>query len=251
MASALALLSQGANGNTLEELKNGLHLSGDKSDVADQYLGYYSLLQKGAGNVTLSIANQLFVNEEYQLNKNFQEIAVQKFNSGVESMDFSNASESTQLINDFVEKKTEGKITDLIKPESLDENSRIVLVNAIYMKAKWQFAFEKSDTYKEDFYLNETEIASVDFMHIVEAFNFVDLPDLDASALEMKYIDSELSFVVVLPNNRTGLSTLEGELQDYALSNITEQMRIRFIDVSFPQFKIESQIKLSDILKEV
>lgn len=251
VATALALLSQAANGNTFEELKNGLHLNGDKANVANQFVDYYGLLQTGAGNATLSIANQLYVSKDYPLNKNFQEVAVQKFKSGVESVDFTKSTETAQIINHFVEEKTHEKIKNLVKSDSFDQDSRAVLVNAVYMKAQWLIQFYPTYTNKKDFYISETEKISVDFMHKVKQFNYGVFDDLDATVLEMPYSDSDLSFLTVLPKNRTGLSALEDKLKNYDLTKITSQLQHELVKVQFPKFKIESKIDLEEVLKNV
>lgn len=251
MASALALLSQAANGNTFEELASGLHVKGNKSNVANEYLGYNGLLQKSAGNAIMSIANQLYVHKNYSLNKIFQKVAVEKFLSGVESVDFSKPNKTAEIINHFVEEKTHNKINNLIDPNSLDTDSRIVLVNAIYLKAKWHYEFAKHDTNKEAFYINETETVSVDFMHLTEEFNYGVLPELNASVLELPYFDSELSFLVVLPNNRSGLTALEAKLNHYDLTQLKDKMQKQWLNVTIPKFKVESEIKLNDVLTNV
>lgn len=251
VASALALLSQATNGNTFEELRRGLHLSGDKSTIADQYQTYYESLLKGAKNSTLAVANQLFVQQGYELNKNFQDVAVQKFVSGVDSVDFSKSAETAQTINHFVEEKTQKKIKELFEPDSFDAGSRVVLVNAIYLKAKWEREFEPYESRQKHFYMNEEDNVSVVFMHIEDSFNYGMLPDLEASALEMKYVDSDFSFLIVLPNSRTGLSALEAKLKNYDLTKITEQMSKQLVNVTIPKFKVESELNLKDILNKV
>lgn len=251
METALAFLSQATDGTTFEELKNGLHLNVEKSSLADQYLNYYGLLQKGAGNATLFVANQLFVQEGYKLNKNFPEIAVKKFMSGIESVDFTKSNETAEIINRFVEEKTQNKIKNLLKSDSINKDSRVVLVNAIYLKAKWQYEFETYETYKQDFYATETEKASVDFMEIKESLNYGNFPELDASVLEMKYIDSDFSLLTLLPNSHTGLSALEAKLKNCDFHKITDQMRVQLVNVTIPKFRVESEIKLNDILKAV
>ncbi len=49
-------------------------------------------------------------------------------------LDFANGQESAAAINNFVEKETHGAIGDLVPPEALDANTRLVLVNALYFK---------------------------------------------------------------------------------------------------------------------
>lgn len=252
VANALALLSQGTSGQTFEELKNGLHLTSDKAVAASQFLEQRETLEKSVGNATLSIANQIYIQEGQSLNKNFQEVAVSKFKSGIDSLNFAESEKSAQTINQFVEEKTNGKIKDLIKPDQLDADTRTVLVNAIYFKGNWEHQFEKEDTRKGDFYISETEKVPVDFMYMRERFNFAFVKDLDSKALEMKYANSNLSFVIILPYSRTGLAAVESKLKNYDLTKIAESMQYeRSVDVYIPKFKVEYDIKLNDVLTNV
>ncbi|XP_031627769.1 dolichyl-diphosphooligosaccharide--protein glycosyltransferase subunit 2 [Contarinia nasturtii] len=251
VASALGLLAQGANGKTFDELCKGLHLTHDKETQADQFAVHYESLQKSIGESTLSIANQLYVQAGYEIKKHFQEVAVKKFSSGIDSLNFAQSAESAATINRFVEQKTNKKIKDLIKPEMLDAVTRLVLVNAIYFKGNWEHKFDPKRTTQGDFYVSETETVPVDYMHIKKKFNYAVLDEFDATALEMKYVNSNFSFVVVLPNERTGLSALEDKLQNYDLAKITDKMHRAEVDVTIPKFKVEYEINLNDALKNM
>lgn len=251
VASALGLLSQGANGNTYDELHKGLHLKNDKETTADQFAAHFESLKESVGESTLSIANQLYVQTGYELNKNFQEVAVKKFTSGIESLNFGQNVESAATINRFVEEKTNKKIKDLIKSNMLNDLTRLVLVNAIYFKGNWLHKFNPKNTKKGNFYVSETETVPVDYMHITKKFNYARLDELDAAALEMKYANSNFSFVILLPNQRTGLSALEEKLQNFDLANITEKMYDAEVQVTIPKFKIEYEIELNNALQNV
>lgn len=251
MSNALGLLLQATNGQSFEELLNGLHLIGEKSDNADQFNGLYDAINKHTGNVTLLIANGVYVQQGFKLNKNFEAIAVNKFSSGVKSIDFSKSAESAETINKFVDEKTNKKISNLISKDSLGSDTRAVLMNAIYLKAKWEQEFLNYETYKDDFYNHETEKNSVDFMHATKSFNYGVLPCVDASALELKYSDSDLSMVIILPNSRTGLLTLENELKAKDLRELSYQLEVQLVDVAIPKFQIEYTAKLKDILIQV
>lgn len=244
-------MSQAAGGNTFEEIKSELHLNADKSTAANQFREYYELLQRGAGNAQFSIANQVYVQQGYPLNKHFQDVAAQSFKSGIESVNFANKAEAAQTINHFVEVKTHEKIKNLIKPETLSSDSRVILVNAIYYKGDWKYKFNRQFTHKSDFYTSETQSTPVDFMHIEGTYNYVDSTDLDASVLELKYADSNFSMVFILPNSHAGLSTLETKLKDHDFGRITTNMRMKKVKVDIPKFKVEFEIKLNDVLKNV
>lgn len=109
MSTALALLSQGAGGNTYEQLKQALHLGNDKSAVANQYFKCHEALEKNAGAATLSIANRIYVQEGNSLSKAFQEVATSKFKSGIESLNFVDAKRSADTINHSLKRKQMGK----------------------------------------------------------------------------------------------------------------------------------------------
>lgn len=251
MANALVLLSQAAGGTSLDELNAKLHFIPDKSLNADLYGAYHSLLTRSAGKSTLTLANQIYLQHGYILKKQFQDVATDQLSSGVEVVDFSKSSEAAATINRFVEEKTHNKIQNLIDPESLSSDSRVVLVNAVYLKGKWERPFPAHNTREKDFYSSETEKASVKFMHKNSYFNYASLPDLDATVLEMKYAESELSFLVILPNKRSGLAALETKLKNTDLKTITDQLNQEYVDVSIPKFKIEYQVNLKTVLKKV
>lgn len=251
VSTALALLSQAAGGNTYEQLKQALHLSDEKSDTANQFFEHSETLVENAGEATLSIANGIYVQDGEQLNKNFQESAVSKFKSGVESLNFVDSAKSAATINHFVEEKTNGKIKDLFKPDQFHSDTRSVLVNAVHFKGAWEKPFHSESTRKHDFYNSETETTQVDFMKIDSTFNAANIKDLEAKAIELKYENSNISFVIVLPKSRTGLPALEVKLKDYDLGKIAEQLNERRYAVRIPKFKVEYDINLNNVLKNV
>lgn len=252
MASALALVSQGAQKNTFDQIVRGLHLGHlDKATIATEFAKHYDSLKEGVGESTLSVANHLYVQQGYQIQQAFRDVAVKQFKSGIESLNFAEAVAAAQTINSFVESKTNNKIKDLISADALGVDTRLVLVNAIYFKGNWEQKFPIERTSPGDFYVDETKTVTVDYMRNEDDYRFAELSELDACALEIKYAKSNISFVVVLPNGRTGLPALEASLKNYDLSKITSQMYKQKVDVTLPKFKIEYEIELNDVLKKV
>lgn len=147
----MCLLSQGANGDTYEELVNSLDIDDDRTVVAKQLQNYYKSLQKSAGSTTMSIVNQIYVQIGYQLNQTFQKVAVEKFDSGVKPLNFTDAANSAQEINIFVEAKTNNKIMDVVSSSMFDASTRLVLVNAVYFKGQWKRAFDPKKLLRVNF----------------------------------------------------------------------------------------------------
>lgn len=73
-------------------------------------------------------------------------------------------------------------------------------------------------------------------MHMSTKLNYAKLMDLDSTALEMHYADSDLSFVIVLPNRRMGLSSLEKNLKNYDWAKITDQMQSTDVVLTIPKY---------------
>lgn len=246
------LLLQGTNGTTFDELRTGLHLIDDKATLANDIPEYLNLLRNHVGgNSALSIANEIFVQKQYQLNANFKTVIAQQFGSGIESVNFAESKASAAKINQFVEDHTNGKIKNFIAPDQLDGNTRALLVNAIHFKGEWQQQFNKSKTVRGDFYTNETEKVPVDFMTAKEYFHSTNLVALNARALELKYANSNYSFLIILPDNRTGLADLESKLQYVNLADVSSQMSFDELEITIPKFAVEYEIKLNDVLKNV
>lgn len=189
--------------------------------------------------------------KNYSVKKTFNDVATKSFASEAQTLDFSASAESAATINGWVESNTNNKIKDLIKSDSLDGDTRMVLVNAIYFKGFWTYQFDPKNTFKAPFYLNDQDSVQTDFMKIKKHFKYGALPDLDATAIELPYKDSDISMLILLPNTRTGLSALEGKLNTIDLGEVSSKLWSQEVNVEIPKFKIEFDIELNEPLKKV
>lgn len=247
-------LSFGANGSTSSQLKKGLHLSlnADKKKIAKGFSRYSNTIRKSAGNATLSIVNQIYVQKGYRVKESFAaQLPVQKFKADIQSVNFADNDKTVEIINRFVEDKTNNKIRKLFRPDMFDVDTRIALVNAVYFKGVWEIPFNKDKTNDAKFYVGETEHRTTKFMFTQDSFRTGYIPELSASSLEMRYAQSNYSFVIVLPRSRTGLPALESHLKSYGLAKIVNEMEFDDVVVWIPKFIAESEIDLKEILAKV
>jgi serpin B len=187
----------------------------------------------------------------YSVKKSFNEVATKSFASEAQSLDFAQNEQSAATINKWVEDNTNNKIKDLISKDSLDASTTMVLVNAIYFKGFWTYQFDPKHTFKAPFYLNEQDTVEVDFMKVKKHFKYGALPELDATAIELPYKDSDISMLIILPNSKTGLSALEGKLNTFDLGEVCSKLYSQEVNVELPKFKIEFDIELNEPLKKV
>ncbi len=111
------------------------------------------------------------------------------------------------LINLWVEKKTHGRIKDLIKDGMLNQATKLVLVNAVYFKGDWATKFHEGATKKDDFVLSDGKTVQVDMMSLKGSFRMAQVPEVDGTALEMPYKGERLSMVFILPNQNLASPT--------------------------------------------
>lgn len=126
------------NGKTLDHLKRKLSLTGNDAEFLDNYVEYQKSLTKSAQSSKFVVANKLYVEKLYKVNEKFQEIATQKLSTGVEMIFLTNRMKAAKIINDFVWEKTQSQPSDIIKPENLNGDPRILLMNTIYMKLNFE-----------------------------------------------------------------------------------------------------------------
>lgn len=250
MAISLALISQATNGTTFEEIKKGLNLNCNNTDITDKFHEFYKSINESAGKSELLIANQIYVQQGYQVKNDFKKVAAEKFLSGIESVDFGKKIETTEIINNFVKQKTNQRFKSFLKLKPFNEHDHVIFINAITFKCKWNYISKKEKIMS--FFVSEWEWNDVRANEILEtSINYGNLTDLDAEAFEIDYANSSFSLLIILPNNRTGLPALEAQLNGYNLTKIYNQMNLTKINVQFPKFEVETEIHLSDILKNV
>uniref|UniRef100_A0A6P7FAL4 Antichymotrypsin-2-like isoform X8 n=1 Tax=Diabrotica virgifera virgifera TaxID=50390 RepID=A0A6P7FAL4_DIAVI len=245
----LSLASQGSGGKTQKALTSALQVA----DIATLAEGYKAAMLKlnSVEDVTLLMANKVYVKNEYALKDEFKDKVVNHFFSEVQNVDFSQSAAAAKTINTWVEEKTKDKIKDLIQPDDLNDDTRLVLVNAIYFKGKWAAPFKPEDTKTEKFYLNDNDSIDVQMMHTKKKFFFKNDEALDAKVLELPYTNKDLSMIVILPNKRNGINELELKLANTDLTKITENMFRPDVIVALPKFKIETTINLEEPLTKL
>lgn len=70
---------------------------------------------------------------------------------------------------------------------SLDPDTLLILVNAVYFKGQWENKFDPSVTEERPFHINETDTKMVPTMFIKNTFLFGEVSQLDATLVELPY----------------------------------------------------------------
>lgn len=247
------MVAQGSGCKTYQQLYTVLGTGSNKQCTAVQFKNYYDSLFKAVGCATFSLANEIFVQLGCQLNQQYKKTLVNHFMSGIEQVNFADATKSANTINNFVANKTNNKIQDLIEADMLGADTRLVLVNAIYFKGDWLHKFDEQNTQQGQFN-TASGSAPTDFMIQVNKFKIGNIDGLDATALELPYANSNLTMLILLPNNENSVDGLSQKLQTYTASDysqISQNICMREVNVKMPKFEDEFSINLNQVLSDV
>jgi serpin B len=263
--SALAMTFAGTDGETRTEMARVLHFPNDGDAIHASFASLQRSLEEMAKKtekvveqskkyggpsepIALAIANRLFPQSGYDFRDGFRELVNKFYGAPFEPLDFrENADGARQHINKWVTDQTHDRIRDLIPPNGVDAMTRLVLANAIYLKAPWANEFSDAFTKPGPFHIHGGAAVDVPTMKNVKKFGYARQNGFSAVALP--YAGNELQFLVLVPDDVNGLRALESTLTADMLAKCA-RLELHDVDLSFPKFKFEpSTIQLADKLK--
>jgi len=155
ISEALAMTYAGARGETEKDMAEALNftLSQDRLHPAFNSLDL-QLKQRGQGakgkdeeGFRLHVVNAIWGQKDYEFLVQFLDVLAQNYGAGLRILDFINETEQSRVtINKRVSDQTEERIKDLVPEGAIDQLTRLVLTNAIYFNAAWQYPFNKDAT---------------------------------------------------------------------------------------------------------
>lgn len=251
ISSALAMTYSGAEGATQKEMQDLFGFFENKESQAKEYFSLSNHLDTLSNNkLELNIANSLWCQKNYDFLEDFLEMNKRFYSAGIQQVDYrNNHPEARKQINQWVEKETNSKIKNLIQEGTLDPSVRLVLANAIYFKGKWEQPFDKEKTRFDFFYKNENRKVRVPFMHQTLSAKYYE--DELAQVIEIPYSGKDLSMMILLPQNVSGIHDLEQKLDLELYNEYLESMFTKEVKVWLPKFKTETRYSLNQPLKQM
>ena len=256
IALALSMARAGARGATATEMDKVLHdLASDAnanwiasldSSLADR-TGSFKDQTGQAQQVTLRIANANFAQRGFALESNYLTALAERFGAGVKLVDYATAPETARkAINGWVADQTEQRIKELLAQGTVDAMTRLVLVNAIYLKAAWLSPFETSATAPAAFHLADGSTAQVPMMRTRGHLEYAKGAGWQAVALP--YVGQQVSMLVIVPDE---LASFEKGFDAAMLTSITSSLAEREVALGLPKFGTETKTGLADVLTKL
>jgi len=249
---ALSMAQAGARGETASQMDNVLHAAlesgnGNGINSLDQSLaalsGTFPVAGKADQKLTLRVANAPFAQVGEKWEQAYLDTLASRYGADLKLVDYkADPAAACRQINGWVSDQTEGRIPKLL--DSLDSQTRLALVNAIYLKAPWLTPFDANATANEPFTRPDGSKVSVPTMSVA-------LPDgryasgSGWQAVEIPYVNTALTMTIIVPDD---LAAFEKGLDSARFAEVTSTLSGALVDLALPKFKIETRSDLSSIL---
>lgn len=250
MYMALSMIYPAAENETKEQMADVLDV--DDMEVDELNHANLSLLEslneKNNADIDLTIANSIWMDNQFQLNTDYKAIVANNFNGELAAID-GNDQADVEKMNDWVEEQTNGNI-DNIAEAPLGDDFVAMLVNTVYFDGKWAYPFDEEETEDGTFHLQDDEETEVPFMNMKEKLNYSKQDDYET--VELPYgEDADLGMYLFLPEEDGDLDSIHEAFQDKDVKDILAEMEQIEGKVSLPKFELDYEKEMNDILTEL
>lgn len=251
LATVLAMLMPGAQGQTVAEMSKTLHSSLPPVQFANALgaLNEATLQRALTDKAELQQYDSTWTQKGYELQPSYLKALSSAFDTGMHEVDFAGAPESArQTINKAVQDQTNGLIKDLFPAGAISPDTRLALTDALYFKAKWASEFSKSATTDVPFHLLNGSTAAVPMMSQSDKFGYSEGDGWQY--IDLPYAKGHLAMGVVLPATGTFDAFRKGLTADKlaSMASTADTASDTEVDLQLPKFTFDTSLGLKDAL---
>ena len=238
---ALNMLNEGAAGNTKTQIEN--------------VIGDLNLIKYNTIDEVLSLANSVYIRDTFAeyVKEDYRRTIAEKYNAEINYDAFNDATN----INKWIENKTLGIIQNMLNDEAV-QNANMLLINALAIDMGWENPFDTSDTYGEDFYLEDGNTMTATMMHketMGDSASYYKDSDITALTMNLQEYDNmQFEFVAIMPEENLSdyIETLTIEDVNTILENTTLASDTPYgVDISIPKFSFDYDLQLKQDLMDL
>ena len=250
VANLFALLQTGARGDTAKGMAFALQLGGAEPPAPEETAATFreartNLSRAANDDVALELSDSLWLKPGFALSESFRSLARDAFDADVRFTQM--GAVGREAINAFVAEKTHDRIKDLIRPPVLDNPlTRLVAVDTIYLKAKWQNPFKKDATHDQTFHALGGDV-EVPFLHDTRHAEILDAPE--CAALRLPYRYGSMEMLGLLPSPTNTLADVEAKFSGPWLDRLAASPWRGEAAIALPKFDFGSEHGLKTILE--
>jgi serpin B len=236
IAFAIAMARAGAKGETATQMDAVLHTSGWDAlgpglNALDQALASRNAkweepsLNPRTRQLSLRIANAAFVQQGLAIQQGFLDAIAAALGAGIDLLDFrADPAAARKTINDWVSRQTELRIPELLGEGAVTPLTRLILVNAVYLKGYWLHKFAGAQP--RQFTRSDGSRIQVPTMSLDggQDIPYATGPGWKATELPIQGPDGStpLAMTLILPDD---MAAFEAQLATGTLAGITSKLK--------------------------
>jgi serine protease inhibitor len=246
IATALAMTLNGAEGTTHQAIAHTLGVEGmTLQEVNKASALARQMLQESDSEVLLVTADSLWARQGVQLAPEFVERLVEFYMAEVRNVNFT--PDDLLAINGWVEEKTRKKIVELLNSTDIDEDTLLILLNAIYFKGIWSQQFDPALTREATFHRLDGSHKELPMMR--QSGHYYCYEDQDLQAISLPYGSGNMSMLIFLPAAHSSLQAFHARLTPRNWERWISRFHQRAGEISLPRFRLEFETTLNTPLQ--
>jgi len=187
-----------------------------------------------------------WVQQGFALNPAFAAAARDDYQAATEPVDFLKAPDmAVARINRWVSERTGTRIPTLISRDAVNDRTRLVVTNAVYLLGHWAAPFNASTTSCQPFYRLSGDNRPVPLMAQKSRFRYLETSGFQA--VDLPYKNDRLSMTVLLPKKRGDPPALEDQFTETRLSEWLVRLdaaELQSVRLFLPKFQIAADYDL-------
>ncbi len=242
----LGMVMNGADGETLSQLKKSLGFNDDYSmeEINEYYKQLIEALPALDTTNKVKIANSIWAQKNFPFHESFINVNRDWFFATVDNVDLQNAA-TADIINRWAANNTNNLIKKVVSPDEL-ENAIMVLANALYFKGIWEKQFNKNLTELEDFTTQKGEKIKADMMSNSEEFKYAEFEG--GQLIEMDYKEGKYCMDILLPSKEQSLDMMIASLTPDQWNGWLSALKETTVNVRIPKLETRYDTELNKAL---
>lgn len=250
ISAALAMTTNGADGETLAEMEKVLG-NGLTIDDINEYMAYYIANLPDSERQKLYLADSIWFRDDpqFKVYDSFLEKNVRYYNSEIYQTAFDDT--TVRDVNSWVNENTREMIPKLLDKGALDPNDKIImmmLINTLYFEGDWASPYYgTNDGVFTDYDGNEHPIQRMDSKEA----HYYDLGDADA--FDKPFAEGGYKFVGIMPKDKDIVEYVNGLDAKKLAEGLSEYEDPEKVDlyVMIPKFKYDYSASLKTVLPKL
>jgi serpin B len=248
ISTAFGMLYAGAEGATATQMADALEYRLAEPELHHAFNALdLTLDSREREGVTVRVVNGLFVQRDYPVLPAYLDVLAEDYGAEMYGLEIAQRPEEARAtINQWVSDHTNARIPELFPSGTITAASRLVLTNAVYFNAAWQYEFDPSLTEDAPFALRDGSSTTASLMYMQTDLDYAEGEGWQAVALP--YAGEELALVAILPDD---LASFEGTLDAAGLKAILDSLHEEDTKVWLPRFSYGQKVILNSTLQDL